>query len=119
LKKSTENYRVRKSAIAILHYLRDHPQAKDGVEGIAQWWIGEEREIVEKALALLVKEGVIEKREHVYQLTQSRLEPDDKERIDKDIKSFSTRRKVGRAKRKKPSLRKGKKISSRSRTGRN
>ncbi len=110
---------MRKSAIAILHYLRDHPQAKDGVEGIAQWWIGEEREIVEKALALLVNEGVIEKREHVYQLTQSRLEPDDKERIDKDIASFTTMRKVRSAKSKKPSLCKGKKISSRRRTGQN
>lgn len=68
MKFSTENYDVRRVAIAILHYWRDHPSAKDSTLGIAKWWVGEERNVAEKALALLVKEGVIEKRRHIYQV---------------------------------------------------
>lgn len=59
---------MRQAAIAILHYLRDHPLAKDSAKGIAQWWVGEAREVVEKALKLLVNEGVLIKRRHLYQL---------------------------------------------------
>ena len=54
--------------MAILHHLRDHPTAKDSAAGIAKWWVGEERDTVEKALARLVEAGVMEKRRHVYQL---------------------------------------------------
>lgn len=54
--------------MAILHYLRDHPSAKDSAGGIAKWWVDEEREVVEKALTLLVQEGIIKKQRHVYQL---------------------------------------------------
>jgi len=67
LRKAVENPEVRRVAIAILNYLRDHPQAKDSARGIAKWWVAEERDVVEKALALLVKEKVMEKRRHVYQ----------------------------------------------------
>jgi len=61
---------MRRVAIAILHYLRDHPAAKDSARGIAKWWVSEERDVVEKALMLLVKEGVIEKPRHFYQLSR-------------------------------------------------
>ena len=56
--------------MAILHYLRDHPTAKDSAAGIAKWWVGEAPELVEKALALLVKEGVIEKKRQLYQIAR-------------------------------------------------
>lgn len=60
-------------AIAILHYFRDHPSAKDSAAGIAKWWVGEEKEVVEKALALLMEEGVMKKRRHLYQLAPGKL----------------------------------------------
>jgi hypothetical protein len=68
LKRSTENHEARRAAIAILHYLRDHPTAKDNATGIAKWWVGEERNAVEEGLAHLVEAGVIEQRRHIYQL---------------------------------------------------
>jgi hypothetical protein len=70
LKQVNDNHNVRRVTIAILYYLRDHPSAKDSASGIAKWWVGEEREVVEKALALLVKEGVIEKWRHLYRLAK-------------------------------------------------
>jgi hypothetical protein len=70
LKRATENHEACRAAIAILHYLRDHPTAKDNATGIAQWWVGEERDTVEKALAHLVDAGVIEQRRHIYQLSR-------------------------------------------------
>lgn len=65
-----DNDGVRRAVLAILHYLRDHPQAKDSAKGIAQWWIDEKREVVEKALAFLVQSGVLIKKRHHYQLAQ-------------------------------------------------
>ena len=49
---------------SILRYLEAHPNAKDTVEGIAQWWVLREWSVtrfeeVEKALALLISEGLI------------------------------------------------------------
>lgn len=61
---------VYRAAIAILSYLRDHAAAKDTASGIAKFWIGEPEEIVIDALALLIKEGVIEKRGSFYQLAK-------------------------------------------------
>lgn len=58
--------------MAILHYLRDHPTAKDSAAGIAKWWVGVEQEAVEQALAILVEEGVVKKRRHIYQLAQKK-----------------------------------------------
>ena len=29
-----------KIALQILAYLKEHPQAKDTIEGISQWWLG-------------------------------------------------------------------------------
>ena len=48
----------------ILAYLADHPDADDTIEGIAQWWLLEQRikqqiPIVEKALAELVNRGFV------------------------------------------------------------
>ena len=72
LKKEANIQSVQKVAIAILHYLRDYPFAKDTVEGIAKWWIRDEIEVVEGALELLMDEGVLEKHEQIYQLAHHR-----------------------------------------------
>lgn len=68
MKEIEHNSQVRRAAIAILNYLRDHPTAKDTVQGIAKFWIGESDEIVTESLTLLIKEGVVEKRGNIYQL---------------------------------------------------
>lgn len=51
-------------ARAILYYLRDHPDAKDSIEGIAQWWLlkrwTEVRLVeVERAVAVLLSDELI------------------------------------------------------------
>lgn len=92
LKRVTDNHGVQRVAIAILHYLRDHPLAKDSVKGIARWWVSEERELVEKAVALLVKEGVMEKQRHVYQLTQSQREQNGSNGIKKMLRRLQRRK---------------------------
>jgi peroxiredoxin len=86
LKKVTENHKVRRAAIAILNYLRNHPLAKDSAKGIAQWWVQEEREVVEKALALLREEMVVEKRGHVYQLVQNKPMPENSASLEKALR---------------------------------
>ena len=48
----------------ILAYLADNPDAEDTIEGIAQWWLLEQKirqqiPMVEKALAELVKKGFV------------------------------------------------------------
>ncbi|MGH7597777.1 MAG: hypothetical protein ACREOI_15615 [bacterium] len=86
MKRIIKNHEVRRVAMAILHYLGDHPSAKDSARGVAKWWVGEEREVVEKALALLVKEGVIEKKRHLYQLTQRHLAPASRVDMEKTLR---------------------------------
>ena len=51
-------------ARAILRYLREHPEAKDTLDGIAQWWLvrewTERRRIeIEGAISFLLSEGLI------------------------------------------------------------
>jgi len=47
----------------ILQYLHDHPQAKDTVEGISQWWLPREAGYttaeVDRAVTQLISEGLI------------------------------------------------------------
>jgi len=55
---------ARSIAREILCYLEKHPEAKDTVEGIAQWWLRREdsersRRDVERAVALLCSQGLI------------------------------------------------------------
>ena len=54
----------RELARAILYYLEAHPEAKDTIEGIAQWWLlhaWHERLLVqvERAVALLLSQDLI------------------------------------------------------------
>lgn len=72
MNKSTQQPQAYRVAIAILSYLQDHPQAKDSAKGIAEWWVGEEKALVEKALVLLKNEGIIVKRRHLYQLAPNK-----------------------------------------------
>jgi predicted transcriptional regulator len=48
----------------ILTYLVEHPEAQDTVEGIAEWWLLEQRireqiSVIEKALSELVDKGFV------------------------------------------------------------
>jgi hypothetical protein len=52
---------------AILHYLQAHPDAKDTLEGIAQWWLlreWTERKFhqIEAGISHLVSRGLVEER---------------------------------------------------------
>jgi hypothetical protein len=58
---------VQKVALAILAYFRLHPHAKDTAEGIADWWVREDKRVVKEALDLLVKEQVVAtSRDHYF-----------------------------------------------------
>lgn len=54
-------------ARAILHYLQVHPDAKDTLEGIAQWWLLKEWterrfQQIEASISLLVSKGLVVER---------------------------------------------------------
>lgn len=56
---------VTETAAAIERYLSSRPQAAETVEGIARWWLRRQRfedsvEMVQRALDLLVRRGVVE-----------------------------------------------------------
>jgi len=49
----------------ILRYLLKHPEARDSIEGIAEWWvllqrIEDEVDNVKEALDLLIQQGLVE-----------------------------------------------------------
>jgi hypothetical protein len=51
----------------ILRYLQAHPEAKDTLEGIAEWWLAEDKishvvEQVSEAVAWLVENGYLVER---------------------------------------------------------
>lgn len=51
-------------ALRILDYFRKNPQAKDSVEGIAQFWVDADPIEVRRALDRLVDLKLVEKREN-------------------------------------------------------
>ncbi len=91
MKRTSDNHRIKRVAAAILGYLRDHPQAKDSTHGIAQWWVGESEEVVERALLLLIAAGVMEKRGRIYCLAQTVAESVVQEQIEKILKHLRRR----------------------------
>ena len=64
-------------ALRILDSLRSHPQAKDSVEGIAQFWVSADPIEVRRALDRLVDMKLIEKRSSaamdLYSMSEERL----------------------------------------------
>jgi len=64
VKKELSATTARDTAEAILRYLENHPEAKDTLEGIAQWWLlreWSERLLgdVERAVSLLLSQGFL------------------------------------------------------------
>ena len=56
---------IRQLSSHILRYLLKHPEARDSIEGIAEWWvllqrIEDEVDDVKRALDLLITEGLVE-----------------------------------------------------------
>jgi hypothetical protein len=64
-------------ALRILDYFRRHPQAKDSVEGIAQFWVSADPIEVRRALDRLVAMKLVEKRTNaamdLYSMSDDRL----------------------------------------------
>jgi hypothetical protein len=58
-------------AVAIITYFRRHPDAKDNLEGIATWWIDEERDLVDQSLSLLIDLGTVKREHDLYSLSDS------------------------------------------------
>jgi hypothetical protein len=59
---SSPTSEVRGIAREILRYLHVHPEAKDTLDGIAEWWLERQRAdsgVVERAVALLLELGAI------------------------------------------------------------
>lgn len=81
MKKGIKNVDIAKTGVAILNYLRDHPDAEDTAEGISQWWVGETQRVVEKALGILVREGAIDQRGNIFRASRQSFSEKDKLRI--------------------------------------
>jgi len=73
-----------------MNYLRDHPMAKDTVEGIARWWVNENKVMVRAALKLLIEENVMEKHGKFYQLVQGGSIAQQRERIDRALRRLKS-----------------------------
>ncbi len=88
--KEKESFRARQKLIEeILHYLTEHPDAKDTLEGILKWWTPKSQaeidgKAIQEVLDFLVSKGWLTKREifpspKIYGLNKNRL---------KEIKAF-------------------------------
>jgi len=58
---------VQKVAAQIKRYIRNRPNAADSLQGIATWWLRQQKieenfQLVEEAVTLLLAQGVIKKR---------------------------------------------------------
>lgn len=54
---------ARAVAMQIVHYLREHPDAADTLEGAARWWMTPQRtlEVMERAMTMLEDVNVVER----------------------------------------------------------
>ena len=64
---ASQRVRVESVAREITEYFRANPNAGDTVEGIANWWVAQQRlknstSLVQKALEFLVQKGELRKR---------------------------------------------------------
>lgn len=78
--KSPPSVRLGPVALQILSYLSTHPNAQDTVEGIAEWWLLEQRirhvsRHVKQALAELVAQGMVLERTGEDARVHYRLNP--------------------------------------------
>jgi hypothetical protein len=71
LSKTYAYNQVCRVAIAIITYLRQHPDAKDNLDGVALWWVDEERDLVDEGLSLLVELKTVKKDHELYSLAGS------------------------------------------------
>jgi hypothetical protein len=82
--KEKEPFRTRQKLIEeILHYLTEHPDAKDTLEGILKWWTPKSQaeadgKVVQEVLDFLVSKGWLIKREifpspKIYGLNKNQL----------------------------------------------
>jgi hypothetical protein len=82
VKKRSQNNEKLHICREILSYLIEHPDAKDTIEGIVEWWLLEQKIMhqsakVKEALEELVDKGLIMKSENdhsYYQLNQDEFE---------------------------------------------
>lgn len=58
-------------ALAIVTYFRRHPNAKDNLDGIALWWVDQDRAVVEQGLSMLIELGTVKKDHDLYSLADS------------------------------------------------
>ena len=84
---------ISRTLFDILAYLADHPKAADTIEGIAQWWLLEQRirqqiPVIEKALGVLVEKGFVLEQSARNGRTRYRIN----QRKHTQIKSFLERR---------------------------
>ena len=74
----------------ILKYLKKHPEARDTIQGIAEWWLLNEKieqtlEKVQNALEYLVAQEFIVKRDYQGQKTAYALNNDKRHEIESAI----------------------------------
>jgi hypothetical protein len=79
----------------ILAFLADHPDADDTIEGVAQWWLLEQRirqqvPVIEKALTVLVEKGFVLEQGSSNGRTRYRIN----HRRYKQIKAFLKQRQI-------------------------
>jgi hypothetical protein len=76
----------RNTALRILRYLAEHPDARDSVSGIIEWWlmeqrIREERAKIVKTLEELVAQDVLLEHRHKNAEEQFSINPEKRELI--------------------------------------
>ncbi len=63
---ASEHIENSKLALKILAYFRNHPEAKDSVQGIAKWWVQDNPYEVRQVLEKLVGLDLVGKRSNPY-----------------------------------------------------